>query len=356
MSARAGFDTLAPEFDIRINAKPLPNEALADLISLSVLEDVDAASMFTLTVSGWDTVQMQAKWIDDPLFAEGNPVELAFGYRDRTTALMAGEITAIEPTFLTTQAPTLTVRGHDRRHRLMRSRRTRSFTHCKDSEIASRVASEAGLGTDVQDSGATLPYVLQHNQTDLEFLAERARRIGFEVTVEDRTLRFRPRPTERAAVLTLHREIELLEFRPRLSTLEQVGEVEVHGWNPQDKREIVARASVGDLPKLMDGSNSGPASVRQAFEPAPSARVAQPVHSQEEADQLARCGFAEMALRHIRADGLCTGEPRLRAGVVVRIEGLGKRFSGLYYVTSVEHRYGRNRGYRTAFSARRNAT
>jgi phage protein D len=33
-----------------------------------------------------------------------------------------------------------------------------------------------------------LPYVLQHNQTDLEFLAVRARRINFEVVVTDRDL------------------------------------------------------------------------------------------------------------------------------------------------------------------------
>jgi hypothetical protein len=40
----------------------------------------------------------------------------------------------------------------------------------------------------------------------------------------------------------------------------------------------------------------------------------------------------------------------------VKIEGLGDRFSGLYYITSTEHRFGKRNGFRTAFSARRNAT
>jgi uncharacterized protein len=356
MTARDNFDTLAPEYAVQINGTALSSEALADLISLSVVEDVDAASMFSLTVPAWDTAQMKPKWIDDPLFAEGNPVEVGFGFRDQIATMLVGEITALEPVFLTTQAPTLTVRGHDRRHRLMRSRRTRSFTQCKDSDIVSRVAAEAGLGADVQDTRVTLPYVLQHNQTDFEFLGERARRIGWEVSVDDRTLRFRPRPTDRSPVLTLHREVELLEFRPRLSTFEQVSELEVHGWNPRDKREIVGRATTGDMPRLMGGSASGPSTVRKIFDPPPAMRVSQPVHSQEEADQLARLGLAEMALRHIRGEGLCSGEPRLRAGVVVRIEGIGERFSGEYYITSVEHRFGRHKGYRTSFSARRNTT
>jgi phage protein D len=79
------------------------------------------------------------------------------------------------------------------------------------------------------------------------------------------------------------------------------------------------------------------------------------VHSQQEADQLAERALAEMALRYIRAEGQCIGDPRLRAGKVVKIEGLGERFSGPYYVTSVEHRFGRSGGYRTSFSARRNS-
>jgi phage protein D len=197
MNARSDFDTLAPEFTVQVNGAALPNEAMADLIGLTVLEDVEAAGMFSLTLTGWDTVQMKPKWIDDKLFREGNPVEIGFGYRDRKEALMTGEITAIEPEFAEAQPPTLTVRGHDLRHRLMRARRTRTFTQCKDSDIASRIASEAGLKPQTDDSRVMLPYVLQHNQTDLEFLGARAARIGYELVVQDRTLMFRQRGNRR---------------------------------------------------------------------------------------------------------------------------------------------------------------
>ena len=131
MNARSDFDTLAPEFTVQVNGAALPNEAMADLIGLTVLEDVDAAGMFSLTLTAWDTVQMRPKWIDDKLFREGNPVEIGFGYRDRKEVLMMGEITAIEPDFAEAQPPTLTVRGHDLRHRLMRARRTQmdDFRH-----------------------------------------------------------------------------------------------------------------------------------------------------------------------------------------------------------------------------------
>ena len=159
MSARDEFDTLAPAFEVRVDGAPLPNAAHADLISVSVQDDVAAAGMFTFTLACWDASLMRAKWIDDKLFREGASVEIAFGYRDKASPLIVGEITAVEPEFAHGRPPTLTLRGHDRRHRLMRSKRTRSFLDSKDSDIASRIASEAGLKPQVSDSQLALAYV-----------------------------------------------------------------------------------------------------------------------------------------------------------------------------------------------------
>jgi phage protein D len=83
--------------------------------------------------------------------------------------------------------------------------------------------------------------------------------------------------------------------------------------------------------------------------------VDRPVFSQAEADGMARGRFDEMALAYISGEGLCVGRTDLRAGTVISMLGLGQRFSGLYYLTSVTHSYSPSRGYITAFSVRRNA-
>ena len=48
------------------------------------------------------------------------------------------------------------------------------------------------------------------------------------------------------------------------------------------------------------------------------------------------------------------GLPDLRAGKRVRVVGLGKRFSGLYFVTKTTHTID-DSGYQTQFTARREA-
>jgi phage protein D len=355
MTDRNSIDTLTPEFNVRINQNELPLAAKADLISVSVLDDVNATGMFSFTLPCWDTTEMKVKWIDDDLFKEGNPVEIKMGYRDNLETLFKGEITALELDFPNKAASTLTVRGYDRRHRLMGKRKTRTFLSMKDSDIASQIAGDWSLRPRAKDTSVTLDYVLQNNQTDFEFLQERAQRIGYEMVVTDRNLHFRPRQNEGSASVTLRREIELLDFSARLTAVGQVEEVFVQGWNPTDKEKVVARSGIGDE-QDMGGSTSGPSKVRQAFGNTGGTTVDCPVLSQAEADQLARGWFGEMALHYLEGHGVCIGTPDLRAGTLVDIKDLGERFSGTYYVTTTEHAFRPGSGYRTTFTVRRNAT
>lgn len=355
MTDRRNFDTLTPEFKVRIDGRDLPVAAKADVTSVSVLNDVDATGMFSFTLQCWDNAEMQVKWIDDDLFKEGNSVEIEMGYRDNLESLFNGEITGLEPEFPDDAPPCLIVRGYDRRHRLMSKRKTRTFLNMKDSDIAGEIAGDWGLTPQVEDSGVTLDYVLQNNQTDFAFIHERARRIGYEATVTNSTLYFRPRQNSGSADITLNREVELLDFRARLSTIGQVEEMAVQGWNPKDKAEVQASSSTGDE-SAMGGSASGPATAGRAFGGTGSVTVDQPVLSQAEAERMVSGRFKEMALCYVEGNGICIGRPDLLAGGLVEIAGLGRRFSGTYYVTSTHHAYRPNSGYRTSFTVRRNAT
>jgi phage protein D len=355
VNGQRNFDTLLPEIRLFINETELPVDVKADIISVSVLEDVNATGMFTFRLKCWDGVEMRVKWIDDDLFNEGNSVDIEMGYIDNMEMLFKGEITGLEPEFPKDEASTMTVRGYDRRHRLMGKRKSRTFLSMKDSDIAGQIAGDWSLSPNIEDTRVTLDYVLQNNQTDFEFLQARARRIGFEMVVTDKDLHFRPRQNEGSAAVTLRREVELLDFSARLTAVGQVEEVLVQGWDPKEKEKVVARSSVGDEPS-MGGSASGPSKVRQAFGNTGGTTVDQPVLNQTEADQLSRGSFGEMALHYVEGRGVCIGDPELRAGKLVEIEGLGRRFSGTYYITTTEHAFRPGSGYRTTFTVRRNAT
>ncbi|MGA1871572.1 MAG: phage late control D family protein [bacterium] len=346
---------LVPEFRVSINGSELSEEAVVDIIDVTVHTEINAASMFTIEMINWDRSAVQVTWVDDEQFSPGNEVKIEGGYVDWSEELIVGEIIGLDAEFNANDIPSLIVRGYDHRHRLLRGRNTRSFIDMKDSDIASQIASETGLAAETEDTGTVLKYVAQSNQTDLEFLQDRAHRIGYEVTIKDKTLYFRPRQNTSGEVLILTREEDLLEFYPCLSTMGLPGKVIVRAYNPGEKKEIIGEAGIGDEFTTMGGATSGPQAAQDAFDEATSSIVDCPVFSQAEADQMALGRFNDMALTYIKGEGVCIGRPDLQAGTVIKIEDIGERLSGLYYVTSVTHIFSANRGYSTAFTVRRNA-
>src|SRR5262245_37149221 len=207
-----------PSVEMKVNGFFLPAEAMAHVIGVTIDDSVDLPGMFTIELAGGGTLKQTIPWVDDQRFEVGGAVEIKLGYGSEMETLFSGEITGLEPEFVFDRPPGLIVRGYDRRHRLQRGRKTRTFVQKKDSDIASQIGGEAGLTVNATDSGTSLDYVLQANQTDWEFLCERARLIRYEVVVDDKTMFFRPVGNDQSEVLTLDMTSDLLEFYPRLSS------------------------------------------------------------------------------------------------------------------------------------------
>lgn len=347
---------LNPNLNILIQAIPINPEIDADLVSAIVSEDLEAPSMFELKLFNQDLVKQEMSWVDDKVFDVGNVVEIQMGYEQEIKTVIVGEITGLEPEYPLDQKPILVVRGHDLRHRLLRGRNTKSFLKMKDSEIVSQIARTRGLTPEVTDSKVRLEYILQNNQTDWEFLQERAERIGYEITLDNKTLFFRPLDNAKAKILTLTYGEDLQEFFPRLSTLTQVQKLEVKGWIPQEKKEVVGKAKANKNGEGMGGLIYGANAVKKAFGESSHTIVNQAVSSKAEAEQMALGQFQDRLLAYITGEGTCQGNPDLRAGKVIEIVGVGTRFSGLYYIVSAEHSYSIDQGYQTSFTVRRNAT
>ncbi|HTR16328.1 MAG TPA: hypothetical protein VMI52_04760 [Acetobacteraceae bacterium] len=347
---------LVPEIDVVINGSPVPAAVLRFIEDIVVDDSVELPSMFMFAVTSSDTQQQELPWIDDNLFSVGNVVEIKLGGDSTLSSLITGEITALEPEFLTSRIPLLKVRGYDRRHRLQRGRKTRTFLQKKDSDIATQVASEAGLAVRATDSGTSIDYVLQANQTDWEFLCARARLIRYEVAVSGKTLLFQPVGNNQSEILTLDMANDLLEFHPRLSAAGLATEVKVQSWSVKDKRAILGDSKAGDEISHMGGKMSGAAIVKDAFGDAVHVVSELPLGGQAEADQIAKARFNQLVLGLITGEGLCRGRTDIRAGKVIKIDGVGRRFGGPYYVTSALHRYSPAAGYVTEFTVRRNAS
>ena len=159
--------------------------------------------------------------------------------------LITAEVTAIEGV-MHGMTPYTTVRGYTTLHRLQRARRSKTYLNTKDSDLAKEIAGQAGLtcGT-IVESSTTHAYLAQVNQTDAEFLAERALEIGYEFGVSDGEFFFRPASTVSApAVVSTPRPLvfraNLTSFQARVTAGNLTPDVEVRVWDPMQVTAFVA--------------------------------------------------------------------------------------------------------------------
>src|SRR4030042_1222011 len=208
---------LMSQMYLKIAGKNASTEMMADLKELVVDTSLHLPDMFTIYLA--DTI---LKWVDSPEWAIGKEVDIrgkkgAEAARPATSLITKGEITAIEPEMTEEGATNVIIRGYDKTHRLQRGKKTRTFIQCTDSDIVSKIASEAGLSAQTDSTSIVHEHVFQVCQTDIEFLKERARRIAYYLYFQDGKLCFCREPSATGARETLEYGKNLMNFRARFT-------------------------------------------------------------------------------------------------------------------------------------------
>jgi len=375
-------DRYAPEFQVLIEGLQADPTTKNDVIDVKVHRDLDEMSGFDLTLNNWDDVHRRFKHSDSATFQIGNRVTVRLGYADQLLTVATGTISTLSPAFPDGAPPTVAISGVDGMLQLKDRKpaegETSYYRDVTDAQIARQVAQRNQLAARVDDTGPTYELVVQKAQDDATFLMERAKRIDYDCyvlpdeTSGTQTLHFvRPTDGRDGGGLRVFRLAyapglstgpsaqpaglvpNLLDFTPTLTISGQVGKVTVRGWDPRTKQQIVATASAQDLPSTpgQQGS-SGPTLAEKTLAGRQDVTVDAPVSSDQEARKLAVSLLRERAYEFITATGRLAGLPELRPGDNLEIYGLGKRFSGTYFVKRVEHTLGSS-GFFTQFTARR---
>ena len=337
---------LMSQMYLKIGGAGASAEMMNSLIYMEVDDSLLLPDMFCILLR-----DPSFKWADSSDFELGKKVEItAKDSAGSDSKLIAGDITAVEPRFSQAVGPTLLVTGYVESHRLHRSKQTRTFVQQTDSDIAQKVAKACGLKIKVDSTREVNEYVCQDNQTDMEFLQDRAQRIGYQMYVQDGTLHFVKTPSVAPQVPVLEWGKNLRDFQARLSTAGQVGEVVVRGWDPKAKKEIVGTATTPqDTPKIGEKSSGGQAAKKAFNMDSKEIVVDRPVATQGEATAMAQSICDEKGNSFVQAEGTCNGDPGVHAGAIVELKGIGTRFSGRYRITHALHRYDEN-GYTTQFT------
>ncbi|WP_373527550.1 VgrG-related protein [Nostoc sp.] len=340
------------------------SELMKDLLQITIEESLHLPAMFTLVVhnSYLSTSERSENkpWRYEQLFKIGKKVKLGFSgsttqdhnfKKDLEDFLIQGEITAMEVHFNEKSEADIIVRGYDISHRLHRGRYNRSFLNETDSDIVKKVVKEVGIKLgNIQSTSEVHKYVFQENQTNMEFLRERAALIGFELFITEEKLNFCNPKAQ--GDLPLKWLVDISKFSTRITSAEQVSSVEVRAWDYTQKRLI--SQTVKTEKQITETGNQLGSSTSKAFSNLNSPKmtvVDKPVASENQAKAMAQALCDELGGEFVYADAKAAGNPEIRPGRVVKLEGMSDRYNGKYYVTETRHFFNQ-RVYETEFSVR----
>lgn len=339
-----------PKFDLLVNGSAAPSAMIESVITLRVHQDLEMADCLEMRLSN-----PGLSWTESDALVEGTTVKLKLGYEETSIGLaFEGTIVRRDCQFPVRGPAIVTVVAYDKEHQLKHGRHHKAWLDMKDSEIASQIAGSAGLSGDVKDSKVKQRYVVQHDQTNLAFLRERARRLGFEVNL-DRTskkLYFGP-PRAKGSIRTITWETDLFSFSPRMSSVGQPSKVKVRGWDMTKKEKITAEAASSKALVKLNGSDLGAKLAEKAHGAREILYPGTPLFEPGEADALVQARLDQLTSAYAQGTGTCQGDFEIQPGTVIDIQGVGERASGEYYVDRVLHHFQPGLGYSSHFQVHR---
>ena len=199
------------------------------------------------------------------------------------------------------------------------------------ADIARKVA---GAERRLRGARSTTPgpahdFVQQNNETDWEFLWKLAQRIDFEVLVIDHKLYFRKAgPPAGTQDITLKWGDNLISFKPRdhRRPAGRPGDRARAQPGPQGAVRVDRerdRAGVADRDPALRRRRGASAAGRWSSPTGPCSRRRRPTH-------LAKAYAAHIGAGYLEAEGMCKGNPSIKAGSKVKIDGIGTKFGGTY--------------------------
>lgn len=325
-----------PKVTILVEGSPLASSEAAALRALRVRQ---CASL---------PAQCELNFVEPAgRFAEGGwptpGARLEVTVTGHPSPLFRGQITAVEYGYSADRSVEVRVRGYDGLHPLRMRQPVRAHVQVTAAELARSLVSDLGIHVVEGSSGPIWQRLVQHQQTDLEFLADIAQRSGLYFRLDGTDLTFFTLEGIGPSV-PLSLGESLLEAHLEANAVPCAGTVTGIGWDPWravERRGSAAFSRCGrQIPVQMSAAAAGGSGEYQLVD-----EIAQ---DDLELESLAQAELDRRVASEVTFRGIAEGDPRLMPGAIIDVQGVARMLSGRYILTSVTHTVDQRSGFVSA--------
>lgn len=359
MKNRVAQDTFQPFILARINDSEL-HLGSGQRIKYFELEEIDDGDdKITLKIA-----DEYGNLIDNPLIEIRNRIKVQWGYPGRMSEERAGIM--LEPEYeFSDRMIEICISANDEGSRLHGRADQRVWNKMSHSAIALEIAKKHGLKPNIKDTKKIVETEPQGNRSDYAFLTYLASQNSYDFYIEKDVLHFHPKDKNKSPVMTINRkgmnERFFISFRPAIKAQQEKGEgteTTAIGYDPMGREPVVHKANADTkreaalgkktlMINLGDGDTKYKKTESGHIQPTPQA-CGDEVSS--EAESIRR----KAEDNQVCAELVLVGLPWLTAKNIIMLRGVGKKFSGRYYIKGIRHIIDSG-GYRSVLSLNRDA-
>ena len=306
------------------------------VISISVQKEINKIPFARIRISDGDPSLQDFPISDQDLFIPGNEIEVKLGYRNDNNSIFKGIITSISNK-ITSRGAELIVECKDKAVKLTVGRKNRHFENVTDSDIAEQLIDSYGLEKEVDSTTVQHEEAVQFNTTDWDFILSRMDMIGRVCTVEDGKIILKKPEVSADSKLDVLFGATILDYNAEIDARKQFPGTTSKTWD-YSNQEI--SEDTGDEPDMNQPGNLTSTDLSDVIGLDSYLLSNGGKIKRDLLKEWANAKLLKSRLSKVRGEVLYEGYPGVKPGDIISLNGVGDRFTGPVFVSSVHHDYG----------------
>ncbi|MDR7211088.1 type VI secretion system tip protein VgrG [Flavobacterium piscis] len=319
-------------FTIKVGGTAIPSEL--NVLSVHINKEVNRIAIAKITILDGEANTGKFDTSSSSTFVPGAKVTIECGYDSTNQVIFQGIITSQSIRIDEMVGSALEVECRDEAIKMIVGRKSLTFNKKKDSDIiTSIIGTYSGLTAKVTATSTTWPEQIQYYVSDWDYIMALAESNGMLITTLNGTVTVAPPDANTSPVLNVSYGNGLMQFNAVMNSITQTDTVKASTWDYKNQA-IASMQSTNNVPGPGNISSKKLSEVVGL-----SDYQVQTTAPLENADltNWAKAQLIKSEYSKIQGEAKFQGTNLVNPGNYITLGGLGDRFNGDHFISSVTH-------------------
>jgi phage protein D len=323
---------LTPVWIVYVDGKRLDTDHEGALQKIHVDDIVDGIGFCTLVFDS-----SAVKIAETGTFSLESEVSVHLGYKDDCDQVFVGEVTDfdIQCNEYGNEQTIITCRNC--LYKLENAHKAVSFESKNISDALKELIDSYSIKSDIDTFGPTKTYFSEIHTNDLKFILQNAKNYGKTVYAYDSTIYIKDEVTVANDDIIMEWGKSLISFKGHEQLRNQCSECTFVGWDELNCEAITGTASLSEISLKVGGNSSWEDNSKGADGKWNSTYLADDLFDNDDAKNRAIGKLTNSSFDYQTGVAKGEGNYKVHPGMRLNIKYVGKKFSGEYIASRVEH-------------------